>query len=66
MQRTPRGLHAFGVEGDRCVVVAEGLHEVALGSRFGLDLLVTVDDELLVFLRVDGEIIVELLTLGSA
>jgi hypothetical protein len=59
-------LSAFGADGERCVVLAEGLHEVTLDARVALDLLVTVDDELLVFLRVDGEIIVELVTLGSA
>jgi hypothetical protein len=66
MQRLPRGLHAFGVERERCLVIAEGLHEVVLGPRVALDLLVTVDDELLVFLRLDDEIVVELVTLGSA
>jgi len=47
-------------------VVAEGFHEVQVAPRIALDLLVTLDGELLTFLRVDGELLTELRCAGSA
>jgi hypothetical protein len=43
-----------------------GLYILPLGDRVILDLLARVDDGFAVFLRVDGELLVELPVLGSA
>jgi hypothetical protein len=46
--------------------VADGLYELHLGARVVLDLLVTLDGELMTFVRVDGEILAELPIAGQA
>jgi len=46
--------------------LADGLYELPLGARVALDLLVTLDGELMTFLRVDGALIGELKVLGEA
>ncbi len=46
--------------------VADGLYELRVGARVVLDLLVTLDGELMTFVRVDGERRGELPVLGQA
>ncbi|HVY46514.1 MAG TPA: hypothetical protein VHB21_11575 [Minicystis sp.] len=62
--RTPRRVSS----GASCLVpvAASGLYEVDVGDRITLDLLVTVDGDLLTFLRIDGEILAELKVAGQA
>jgi len=46
--------------------VADGLYELRLSARVMIDLLVTLDGELLTFVRVDGELLGELPIMGQA
>ncbi len=46
--------------------IADGLYELRIGPRVVLDLLVTLDGELLTFVRVDGALLGELPVLGQA
>lgn len=46
--------------------VANGLYEIRLGARIALDLLVTMDGELMTFVRLDGALVGELPVLGEA
>lgn len=47
-------------------VLCEGLYELRVSPRVVLDLLVTMDGELLTFLRVDGDLVTELPIAGQA
>jgi hypothetical protein len=46
--------------------LANGLYELRLGARVVLDVLVTLDGELMTFIRVDGALLGELPVLGEA
>jgi hypothetical protein len=46
--------------------VANGFYELRLGARIALDVLVTMDGELMTFVRVDGALVGELPVLGEA
>jgi hypothetical protein len=46
--------------------ISGGLCELHLGGRVVLDLLVTLDGELMTFVRVDGELLAELPVAGEA
>jgi len=46
--------------------LADGLYELPLGARVALDLLVTLDGDLMAFIRVDGALLGELKVLGEA
>ena len=66
MPRVPIGFRDF-VSGESArLAIAAGLYEVLVGPRVALDLLVTADCDLLVFLRIDGEVLLELATAGVA
>lgn len=53
-------------QGMRFRALANGLYELRLGTRVALDLLVTIDGELMTFVRVDGALVGELPVLGEA
>jgi hypothetical protein len=46
--------------------LGSGLYELRLGARVALDLLVTLDGELMTFVRVDGALLGQLPVLGDA
>jgi len=46
--------------------LADGLYELRVGARVALDLLVTLDGDLMTFVRVDGALLGELKVLGEA
>lgn len=46
--------------------IASGLYELRIGARVVLDLLITLDGELMTFVRVDGTLIGELPVAGEA
>jgi hypothetical protein len=46
--------------------LSNGLYELRLGARVVLDLLVTLDGDLMTFIRVDGALLGELPVLGEA
>jgi hypothetical protein len=66
MPREPTAFREFESIGGEHRTMVEGLLEIDLGPRVALDLLVTVDHDLIVFLCVDGEVLVELPTAGEA
>jgi hypothetical protein len=49
-----------------CCAIAEGVVELRLGARVMLDVLVTEDGDLRLFLRVDGALVVAIPVLGEA
>lgn len=49
-----------------CCTIAEGVLELRLGERVLLDVLVTEDGDLRLFLRVDGALVVAIPVLGDA
>jgi hypothetical protein len=53
-------------KGSRFRALADGLYELPLGARVALDLLVTLDGDVMTFLRVDGTLVGELKVLGEA
>jgi hypothetical protein len=46
--------------------LANGLYELRLGARVALDVLVTLDGDLVTFIRIDGALLGELPVLGEA
>lgn len=46
--------------------ITTGLDEVHLGARVALHLLVTIDGDLMTFIRIDGALLGELPVLGEA
>jgi hypothetical protein len=46
--------------------LADGLYELRIGARVVLELLVTLDGELMTFIRIDGALLGELPVLGEA
>jgi len=55
-----------GSRGGSFRALAEGLYELRVGRRVVIDVLVTLDGELLTFVRVDGVLLAELQVLGQA
>jgi hypothetical protein len=47
-------------------LITNGLYELRLGARVALDLLVTVDGDVMTFLRIDGALLGEIPVLGEA
>jgi len=47
-------------------LITDGLYELHLGARVALDLLVTVDGDVMTFLRIDGALLGEIPVLGEA
>lgn len=46
--------------------IADGLYELHIGDRVIIDVLVTLDGELLTFVRIDGALLAELPVQGQA
>lgn len=46
--------------------LSNGLYELRLGARVVLDLLVTLDGDLMTFIRIDGALLGQLPVLGEA
>jgi hypothetical protein len=55
-----------GSRGTAFRAIAEGLYELQVGRRVIIDVLVTLDGELLTFVRVDGALLAELPVQGQA
>ena len=55
-----------GTIGTAFRAIAEGLYELHVGRRVIIDVLVTLDGELLTFVRVDGALLAELPVQGQA